>query len=76
MAPRHVGDADPEPPSVDPWQAVSYLLAGVLFYGGLGWLADRWLGTTFLVALGIVFGAGLGIYLVMKRFGAPSASDE
>ncbi|OYO19461.1 hypothetical protein CGZ93_13200 [Enemella dayhoffiae] len=49
-------------------RALSYLLAGVLGYGGLGWLLDRWLATSFLLPIGIVLGAGLGIYLVIRRF--------
>lgn len=58
-----------EPPRGDPWQVVGYLIAGVALYGFLGWLADRWLGTSFLVGLGIVLGAGLGIYMTYARFG-------
>jgi ATP synthase protein I len=53
----------------DPWQAFGYLVAGVLFYGFLGWLADRWLDTHFLVVVGILLGAGLGIYMSFGRFG-------
>lgn len=52
----------------DPWNAFGYLVAGVALYGGLGWLADRWLGTDFLVAVGILIGAGLGIYMTFARF--------
>jgi len=65
--PRH-----DEGPSGDPWQAFSYLVAGVLLYGGLGWLADRWLGTSYLVAIGILLGAGLGGFMVFKTFGVSS----
>lgn len=54
----------------DPWHAVGYLVSGVVIYGFLGWLADRWLGTTFLVVIGILLGAGLGIYATVKRFNA------
>lgn len=39
-------------------------------YGFFGWLADRWLGTSFLVVIGILLGAGLGIYATTKRFDA------
>lgn len=52
----------------DPWYAFCYLVAGVAFYGLLGWLGDRWLGTSFLVAVGILLGAGLGVYLTWSRF--------
>ena len=54
----------------DPWHAYGLLVSGVFLYGFLGWLADRWLGTTFLVAIGILFGAGLGLYATIKRFDA------
>jgi len=59
-----------EPRGGDPWHAFGYLVAGVLMYGGAGWLADRWLGTTFLVVIGILAGAGLGIYMTIARFDA------
>ena len=52
----------------DPWHAFGYIVAGVAVYGVVGWLADRWLGTRFLVAVGIVAGAALGIYLTAARF--------
>lgn len=64
-APPPSGD---DHPSGDPWHAFGYLVSGVAVYGLLGWLADRWLGTSFLVALGIVIGAGLGIYMTLMRF--------
>lgn len=65
------GDPPGDPPPGDPWRAVGYLLSGVAFYGLLGWLADRWLGTSFLVAVGIVLGAALGLYLSHARFKEP-----
>jgi ATP synthase protein I len=55
-------------PQGDPWHAFGYVVSGVAVYGLLGWLLDRWLGTTFLVAIGILVGAGLGIYLTFARF--------
>jgi ATP synthase protein I len=57
-----------EEPKGDPWHAFGYIVSGVALYGVLGWLADRWLGTTFLVAVGIILGAGLGIYMTFSRF--------
>lgn len=69
--------AQQPPPDDDPWVAFGYLVAGVLFYGALGWLADWWLGTRFLVVIGILFGAGLGIYMTFKRFGGfPAKQDK
>ena len=69
-------DSPDRPPSADPWQGFGYLVAGVGVYGLLGWLADRWLGTSFLVAVGIVVGAGFGLWLTIARYtGSPPAGD-
>lgn len=56
------------------WQVTAYLLAGLLTWGGIGYLVDRLAhtGRTF-TALGMVLGAVAGIYLVYLRFGR---SDE
>ena len=48
-------------PSGDPWLAFGYLVSGVLLYGLVGWLLDRWLGTSFLVVVGILVGITLGM---------------
>lgn len=65
-----------EPPKGDPWQAFSYLVAGVLFYGLVGWALDRWLGTSYLVILGIFVGAGLGVYMTFGRFGGLATKQD
>ncbi|GAA0972964.1 hypothetical protein ENKNEFLB_01850 [Nocardioides aquaticus] len=57
-------------PQGDPWHAFGYVVSGVAVYGLVGWWADQWLGTSFLVAIGILFGAVLGIYLTISRFDA------
>jgi F0F1-type ATP synthase assembly protein I len=60
--------------------APSYLVAGVLFYGALGWLLDQWLGTRFLVAAGVLLGGGLGTYMMVvqlqRQTAAQAAHDE
>lgn len=61
-------NASQESPQGDPWHAFGYLVAGVLVYGALGWLVDRWLDTSFVVVIGILAGAGLGIYMTFARF--------
>jgi ATP synthase protein I len=37
-------------------------------YGLVGWLLDRWLGTSFLLPVGIVLGAALGVLTIHLRF--------
>jgi ATP synthase protein I len=53
----------------DPWAAFGYLVAGVAFYGLLGWGLSVWLHAIWLVPVGILFGAGLGLYMVYARLG-------
>jgi F0F1-type ATP synthase assembly protein I len=50
-------------------RVLSYLISGVLVYGLLGWLGDRYLGTKFLLPIGIVAGAAFGAYVIIRRFG-------
>jgi F0F1-type ATP synthase assembly protein I len=56
----------PEPlrRSTDPWAAIGRLSGGVLIYGGIGFLLDRWWDTPFMTPVGILFGAGLGIWTI------------
>jgi F0F1-type ATP synthase assembly protein I len=54
----------------DGFGALSYLLAGLLLYGGIGWLLDKWLHTGFFLPAGLILGLGLGIFLVIRRYGA------
>jgi F0F1-type ATP synthase assembly protein I len=51
------------------WSILGTLIAGVLAWGGIGWLLDRWLGTRFLVAVGIMVGMAAAFYLIIKRHG-------
>lgn len=76
MTPQDPSTAHGQSSGGDPWHAFSYLVAGVAFYGLLGWLADRWLGTSFLVVIGIVLGAGLGLYMTFLRFGTRREPQE
>ena len=51
------------------WSIIGTLVAGVLAWGGIGWLLDRWLGTRYLVAVGIIVGMAGAFYLIIKRHG-------
>jgi ATP synthase protein I len=50
-------------------RVLSYLIGGVVLYGLLGWVGDRYLHTTFLLPVGIIGGAALAIYVIIRRFG-------
>jgi ATP synthase protein I len=61
----------PDPGAGLGWTALSYLMAGMAFWGFVGWLVDRWLTTHGIaIGIGIIVGAAAGVYLVMRRLGA------
>lgn len=51
------------------WSVVSYLISGPVLFGGIGWLLDHWLGTAFLVVVGLLVGMAASLYLVWFRYG-------
>lgn len=69
-------DSSPLPPG-EPvgmetgYRILSYLAAGLIFYGGLGWLIDRFLGTGFAMPLGLIVGLCLAMYMIVKRYNRP-----
>lgn len=50
------------------WSIFGYLLSGLLFWGGVGWAADRFFNTSFLTLIGLLVGMGGALYLVWMRF--------
>ena len=52
------------------------LMSAILTWAGLGWLADRWLGTgPWLLVVGALIGNAAGIYLIWLRSGRMDARD-
>jgi F0F1-type ATP synthase assembly protein I len=74
------GRSDP----ADPWKGYStgfaistYLLAALLFWGGVGYLIDHLASTgRVFTAVGMVVGAAAGTYLIYLRFGRGDDSDK
>jgi F0F1-type ATP synthase assembly protein I len=53
------------------WTALGYLIAGMAFWGFIGWLVDQWLGSgRIAMAVGVIVGMGAGVYLTVRRLGA------
>lgn len=50
------------------WSIVSTLISGPLVWGLVGAGADRWLGTSVLLPVGLVLGFVLAFYVVHVRF--------
>ena len=52
------------------WSITATMIAGILVWGGLGYLVDRLVGTTHVfLAIGMVLGAAGSVYLVYLRHG-------
>ena len=51
------------------WAVLSYLIAGMIFYGGVGWLIGHWTHLSFLFPVGMLTGLVLGIVLILYRYG-------
>jgi ATP synthase protein I len=65
-------DAPPPPQDAGAgWLAISYLIGGMLVWGGIGWLVDHWIGTKGIaMGIGAVIGGAAGVYLIVRRLGA------
>lgn len=69
MTPEQPKDPNSRQADAQAWSIVSYLLSGLLVWGGAGYLIDRWLGTSFVVLIGLLVGASASLYLVWLRYG-------
>lgn len=49
---------------------ISTILSGIIFYGGLGWVGDHFLHTSWMLPVGLILGLVVAIYLIFKRYGS------
>jgi ATP synthase protein I len=57
------------------WAIFSYMIAGMIFYGGVGWALGHWvIHSSLLFPLGMVVGLALAITLIILRFGRSGAA--
>jgi len=57
------------------WTVFSYMLSGMIFYGGVGWAIGHWaIHSPLFFPLGMVVGLGLGVTLVILRYGRTGQS--
>jgi ATP synthase protein I len=61
----------PDPGANAGWSALGTLLGGILAWGGIGYVLDRWLDIPRHLGLlvGMIVGIVGALYVVMKRFG-------
>lgn len=57
------------------WGITGTLVAGMLTWGGVGYLIDRWIGLEWLfLPIGLLVGMGASVYVVYLRHGRDDAS--
>jgi F0F1-type ATP synthase assembly protein I len=71
QSPQRSSDDDENAPQPNQgYVALSYLIGGILVWGFIGWLVDRWLHTDGVATgIGAVLGAAGGVYLLVRRLG-------
>jgi F0F1-type ATP synthase assembly protein I len=52
------------------WSITGTMLSGIIVWGGVGWLLDRWLETRFFILVGTILGLTVAIYLIVIKYGA------
>jgi F0F1-type ATP synthase assembly protein I len=63
------GQDFPLPPRGAGYTVLSYLIAGIVVYGGIGWLVGRAVHSAALFPIGMLIGLMLSIGLVIHRYG-------
>jgi len=58
----------PPPRADEGWRVFSSMIAGMVFYGGLGWLVGHFTGISILFPLGMILGIVLSIVMIIFRF--------
>jgi hypothetical protein len=51
------------------WTIFGYLLSGMAFYGGLGWLIGHLTHITLIFPIGMLVGVGVGVFAVIYKYG-------
>jgi ATP synthase protein I len=58
----------PPPPADEGWRVFSSMIAGMILYGGIGWLIGHWTHISILFPLGMLLGIALSIVLIIFRY--------
>jgi ATP synthase protein I len=67
---------DKLPPKSSGWTVLSYLIAGMIAYGGIGWLIGRAVHSPVILPAGMLVGLGISIGLVIHRYGRSSTDKN
>ncbi len=70
------GQDSPLPSRGSGWTVISYLIAGIIAYGGIGWLVSRAVHSPVIFPVGMLFGLGVSLGLVIYRYGRSSSTQN
>ena len=70
------GQTSPLPSRGSGWTVISYLIAGIIAYGGIGWLVSRAVHSPVIFPVGMLFGLGVSLGLVIYRYGRSSSTQN
>lgn len=73
--PRRGGKADYAAGADLGWSAFGALFSGIIVWSAAGWGLDKVFGTRFLLPIGVLLGAGLGIYIVIAKYGRTTTPE-
>jgi ATP synthase protein I len=51
------------------WTLFSYLIAGMVVYGGIGWLIAHWTRHPLIFPIGMLFGLAVAVATIIYRYG-------
>jgi F0F1-type ATP synthase assembly protein I len=58
----------PPPRADEGWRVFSNMIAGMILYGGVGWLIGHWTHIPILFPLGMLLGLALALLMIILRF--------
>ncbi len=58
------------------WTVFGYLIAGMLAYGGIGWLIGRAVHVALLFPIGMLIGLAISIGFIIYRYGRQGAAEQ
>ena len=58
------------------WTVFSYLIAGMLAYGGIGWLVGRAVDVALLFPIGMLVGLAISIGFIIHRYGRQGIVEQ
>jgi ATP synthase protein I len=58
------------------WTVFSYLISGMIAYGGIGWLIGRAVHVSLLFPIGMLVGLGIAVGYIIYRYGRAASADR